>query len=359
MDTDVIAVKAPTDRRAEARERDLDWLTALVPVVIISLLYYRLSALTAELLAVGGYLMMSVLLARPCGQTLKEVSLPEGLVAGLIAAFCLPATAPLWLSALIGGVAAAIAAVPRLIARRWQNSPFARPLIHPAVMAFFLALLVFPAAGSGYTLPAQWAADGLTGATPLAAIADGKSMEWWRLLFGLHAGAIGETCTALILLTVVYLLLRRRLRVIAPAAMLGTVALLTVLTGESPVYALLAGGLVPAAVLLGDRLYAPTLWHEQLTVGVAAGLVTVCIRLSGWRTEGVAVALLAAWILTPLLPVARRVLYPAAVWIGKRLRPLLAWLGGVIASAASRLWAIIVRFFAGLCGKFKNRKNNS
>lgn len=89
----------------EERERDADWLTGLLPLLLISLIYYRLSAAVLELLAVGGYLMASALIARLDRRQLQRLSFARGAVGGLLLAFCLPAQAPFWLAALGGGVA--------------------------------------------------------------------------------------------------------------------------------------------------------------------------------------------------------------------------------------------------------------
>ena len=43
------------------RDRTLDWLTALVPLLLVSVFYYGWRALLLELLAVGGYLVVSAL----------------------------------------------------------------------------------------------------------------------------------------------------------------------------------------------------------------------------------------------------------------------------------------------------------
>ena len=66
----------------EERERDADWLTGLLPLLLISLIYYRLSAAVLELLAVGGYLMASALIARLDRRQPQRLSFARGAVGG-------------------------------------------------------------------------------------------------------------------------------------------------------------------------------------------------------------------------------------------------------------------------------------
>ena len=44
------------------KERALDWLTALSPVVLMSIFYYRWAAVLLSLLAMAGYLAVAALL---------------------------------------------------------------------------------------------------------------------------------------------------------------------------------------------------------------------------------------------------------------------------------------------------------
>lgn len=317
-----------TDGGRQHREKALDWLTGLVPVLLISVYYYHWRAAALELLAVGGYLAAEFLLARPCGRSHRAVRLPQAAMSGLLAAFCLPAETPLWPAALLGGLTAVLAEVPTLISRRWPDSRLTYPLLHPVPAAFLLVRVVFPGAVTGYAVPILWRGiDTITAATPLVALSGGmEAPARWQLLYGIHAGTIGEICLPAIGLTFLYLLLRRRVRVIAPAVMLGTVALLSLAFWRSPLYGLLAGSGVMAALLLSDRTYAPASTGEQVLCGLIAGTVTVLIRRFGPWTEGTAAAVLLAQALSPAYPAMLRglswVMHRCGVW----LRQLGGWL---------------------------------
>ena len=321
-------LKVRTDGGRQQREKALDWLTGLVPVLLISVYYYHWRAAALELLAVGGYLAAEFLLARPCGRSHRAVRLPQAAMSGLLAAFCLPGETPLWPAALLGGLTAVLAEVPTLVSRRWPDSRLAYPLVHPVAAAFLLVRVLFPGTVTGYSVPIPWRGiDTIASATPLAALSGAmEAPARWQLLYGIHAGTIGETCLPAIGLTFLYLLLRRRVRLLAPVTMLGTVALLSLAFWHSPLYGVLAGSGVMAALWLSDRTYAPVKPGEQLLCGLAAGVVTVLIRRFGCWSEGTAVAVLLAHGLTPVYPTVLHGLSLGADWSGRELRRGGEWL---------------------------------
>lgn len=358
------------------RERTLDWLTALLPLLIISVIYYRGQALALHVTAVGGYLMTALLLAWAAKTPWTALRVAPAMLCGLLAAFCLPAGAPWWLAALLGGVAAAADALPTLVARVRPAWRLAQPLVQPVLLAFLLVRIVFPAHFTDYTMPAQFIpVDGVAGATPLAALHGGKAADLWQLLFGIHAGAIGETCAVAILLSALYLILRRRVRLIAPACLLATVALLSWLLWGAvgyALYAILAGGVLFAALLFADKATAPVAPRDQIVLGVGAGVITVLIRRFGGWTEGVAVGVLAAQALAPLLPFVYKACRIVRTHLSCRARVAWTWAkpyfvrffrfaGTHIAAGARWLWAAICRggtaLFARIKDLLQKRKN--
>lgn len=373
MNDDTLYIRRSLD--IPDRERVLDWLTALLPIFLISVIYYRWQALALEVLAVGGYLMAARLFARLSGDDLTQMHIVPALVSGLTAAFCLPATAPAWLPALFGGAVAAAEVFLVWLCRKVKWSVPRLP-VHPIILAYAVIRLIIPASFAQYTMPAQFSTpDGMAAATPLTALGDRSAMvELWKLLFGVHAGAIGETCAAVILLGGLFLVLRRRVRLIAPACMLATVALLSWMIWNAPLYALLSGGLMLAALLFADRAYAPQPARDQAVIGVLAGVATVLFRCFSSGTEGVAYGILVAQVTVPFLPFIYkmcRVVWTCCVrWSGmawSRLRPRAAQLArtlGAKAGACARELRTVARrggkaLAARMKEVFKKRKNNS
>ena len=290
----------------DKRERALDWLVGLLPVLLMAFIGYRWQAVALFTLAVGGYLAATLLLEYLCRRSRDVGLFPHALWMGVLIALALPGTAPLWVAALGGGGMALAEIIPTRIGR------VPLPYIHPFGLTYVLLLVVFPGAvASGYTLPLQWVGmDGLSSATPLAALSDGPVLHThWQLLFGVRAGAIGEICVAAVLLGAVYLFIRRRLRWIAPVSMLLTVALVSLIVWNAPLYGVLAGAPVLTAVLLADGSRMPCSVADQITAGVTAGAVTVLLRAVGGWADGTAAGLVAANIAVYARPYIGR-------WIG-------------------------------------------
>ena len=263
-----------------------------------------------------------------------------------------------------------MAAVPGLLAKRWLACPYARPLLQPALVGYLAVRLVFPGAVSAFTLPAQWDnLDGVATATPLAAFTgEGLQLSPSHLLFGIHAGAIGEGCAAAVVLCALYLLLRHRLRLIAPGSMLLTVSLLSWILWNSPLYGILSGGVALGALLLADRLTMPKDYATQAVSGVLSGGVIVLLRALT-RTDGTAVALLAVGLLQPALPYLFRFcrwvwswLAPLIArlgrWLWRVLKPLLQQLGVLCLAGLRWLWGRLAAIFRKITEKFRKNKNN-
>ncbi len=306
-----------TGRELYDRERSLDWLTGLFPLWLIAVVYYRWAAVLPVLPAMAGFVAVCLLLYR----TERPVDwLLPALVTGGLIVFCLPAGVPLWAPALAGCVAGLTAALPELLSRRFAGKPFARPLLQPALVGIVLLWLLFPDRMDTFTMPAQWvSADGTTAATSLAGLGDkAQAVPIMRLFFGVYPGAMGQTCSPVVLMAGLYLGLRRRLRLIAPACMLGAVALLSWIVWGQPLYGLLAGGTLLAALLLADRTVAPAQYGLQAVTGCLAALVGVLLRRYT-QTDGMAAGVLVACGLVPLLAFLGRLCARFGRWFWPKL----------------------------------------
>lgn len=281
----------------QERERNRDWLTALIPLLLIGFVYYGWWTLALTLVGAGAYMAVAALMGH---RDLLLRRIEAALVTGLLVTFCLPVTTPVWVVGLACGVAALLTAGVDWAGKRWH---WTTAPVCPAVVGFLLARLLFPAATTAFTMPVQFVPlDGVSGATPMAALWNNTPFETTTRLFtGAHSGAIGEGCAAVILLAAVYLLLRRRVRLIAPGAMLATVCLLSWIVWNAPVYGLLTGGVMLTALLLADRAYAPTSYVGQAVVGVLTGGVIVLAR-AVFGTDGCGFGLLVGCLLGCFYP---------------------------------------------------------
>ena len=109
-------------------------------------------------------------------QTISDLS---AVVTGLLLAMNLPVSAPWWMG-VIGGVFA-ILVVKMLFGGLGQN------FMNPALAARCFLLISFPA------LMTDFNCDAYTGATPLAALKAGETVNITEMIIGHTAGTIGET----------------------------------------------------------------------------------------------------------------------------------------------------------------------
>lgn len=289
----------------EKREHALDWLVGLLPTLLVAFIGYRWRVAALLLLAVGGYLAATLLREWLLHAVRETALIPRALLAGALLVLLLPGNAPFWVAALGGGMMAAAQWIP---ARAGKVS---LPYVHPVALTYLLLRWWLPeAVAAGYTLPLQWAGmDALSSATPLAALQGSATVHsTWQLFFGVRTGAMGELCVAAVLLGAAYLLLRRRLRLIAPACMLAVVSLGSLIGWGSPLYGLLAGAPVLVALLLADADGMPHDYADQITAGVTAAVVTLLLRAVGGWSDGTAVGLLLAFAAVYLRPHAWRLL---------------------------------------------------
>lgn len=332
--------------------RALDWLTALSPMALMMVVNYRWAAVLAILTATAGYAAITVL-----WQWLKltPCRVAPALLCGVLVACCLPSAAPLWLAAAAGVVGGAIAAIPTLINRLCKRDGLSCPVYWPALSGYLTVRYAFAAYVGGYALPVMWTrVDAVASATPLAALGNpDRAEQLSRLFWGFDAGSMGGGPVPALLLGFAYLLLRRRLHPIPVAAMVGTVALLSGMVWGMSLYAVLGGGTLLAAMLIGDEGIVHVGWKGRLAAGVTAGVVTVLCRL-WWHTDGAAVGVLAAGLLTPVLHV---VYHWLCRYVPPVARAVYGFLRRVLPPLAQGIWHCVRRLATFLREKFAKSEN--
>ena len=270
-----------------------DVLIALLPATVAGVVIFGLRALLVIatcLIASVGFEFLYNLLAKK-QQTVGDLS---AAVTGLILALNLPATTPIW-QCVIGSLFA-IVLVKCLFGGLGKN------LVNPALTARVFMLVSF----SSLAVPAMPVADTVSGATPLAQIAEGTLPSITDLLLGTTGGSIGETCAVALLLGFVYLLVRRVISWHLPVTFVATVFVLSlVMEGFDVMTALsliLSGGLLIGAIFMAtDYVTSPSTSLGKLVFGLGAGLLTFAIRYFGTYPEGVSFAILFMNILTPYI----------------------------------------------------------
>ncbi|HQE04668.1 MAG TPA: RnfABCDGE type electron transport complex subunit D, partial [Tepidanaerobacteraceae bacterium] len=142
-----------------------------------------------------------------------------------------------------------------------------------------------------------------TGATPLALMKmEGVTTDYMKLFLGNVGGCLGETSAILIILGGLYLIYKGYVDWRIPASYLGSVAVLSVVLGQDPIFHLLSGGLMLGAFFMAtDMVTTPLSRLGKVIFGIGAGFFTVIIRFYGGYPEGVSFSILLMNAFTPLI----------------------------------------------------------
>lgn len=224
-------------------------------------------------------------------------------VTGLLLALNLPPNAPWWIAVI--GSAFAILVVKQLFGGLGQN------IMNPALAARCFLLISFTGRMTDFAVPkGTWGniADTVSGATPLAALKAGESVNWVDLFFGNIQGTIGETSALAILIGAVILLVRGVIDLRIPLTYIGSFAIFVLLFGGHGfdmnylLCHLFGGGLMLGAWFMAtDYVTTPITKKGQLVYGVCLGVFTGLFRIFGGSAEGVSYAIIFCNLLVPII----------------------------------------------------------
>ncbi|MDR1821346.1 MAG: RnfABCDGE type electron transport complex subunit D [Oscillospiraceae bacterium] len=210
-------------------------------------------------------------------------------VTGMLLAFSVPPTLPVW--QLVVGSLFAIVVVKMLFGGIGRN------FANPAVTARIFLFLAFSGAMT------KWTFDGVVTATPLA----GGTADYFTLFLGTHAGCIGETSAAALLVGGLYLIVRRVISWETPVFFILSAAALSSVFGIDPLFTVLSGGMLLGAIFMAtDYTTSPINFWGRAIFGAGCGILTVVFRKYSNNPEGVSFAILLMNILTPYIDRAVR-----------------------------------------------------
>lgn len=304
------------DASATTRRMMWDVLIGLAPATVAALWFYREHALIQVVVGLTTALASESVI---CRWRRQKTTLGDGSAAitGLLLALSLPPQLPLYATAV--GTFVAVALGKMVFGGLGQN------IFNPAMVGRAFLMVCFPAMMTLWAAPLTVHA--ITEATPLAAAKfSGEFVELAPLITGAVSGSLGETSAIAIIIGGAWLLFRRaadwRLTVGMLAA--GAVVALAEQTfggtesSLGPLRHLSAGGfLLGAFFIVTDPVTSPITRSGRWIFGVAAGLLTMVIRLFAGYPEGVMFAVLVCNAFVPLL---NRWTMPAPVG-GKTAQP--------------------------------------
>ncbi len=275
-------------------------LFALLPEIIMGIVLFGLAALARIVISVASCVLFEFLFQKITKQKIVISNL-SACVTGVMMALVCPPTAPLWI--FVVGAAVAMIVAKGLFGGIGSN------VFNPALTGRAFMFLSFPAAmGASWMTPKTLGGtiDAISSATTLSAIKAGtftvQDGTLWQYFIGNRAGCIGETSTLLILISFAFLALARIIDWRAPVAMVGTVAVCSLIAGENVAMSLMTGGLLfGATFMVTDYATAPVTKKGRLVFGFGCGLITFLIRKFGGYPEGVMFSILIMNSIAPFL----------------------------------------------------------
>lgn len=269
----------------------LDVVIALIPSGIASAIIFGLRSLLVIGVCVLVCILSEYIFEKICKRdnTIGDLS---AVVTGLLLAYNLPVSIPLWQAAI--GSFFAIVVVKQLFGGIGQN------FANPAITARIFMLVAFSQTMTTWTFP-----DASSSATPLKLMTDGNFSSlpsYLDMFLGVRGGCLGETCTIALLAGGIYLIARRVISWHTPVAFIGTVFVMSFLLDKEPVYQLMSGGLIIGAFFMAtDYATTPSTKWGKIIFGIGCGLITILIRFWGSYPEGVSFSILLMNIFTPYI----------------------------------------------------------
>lgn len=276
-------------------------ILALLPTTVFGVWNFGIHALLLVLVTIASTVVteavFELIMKKPL--TVSDFS---AVVTGLLLALNLPPKAPLWVG-MIGGVFA-ILVVKMLFGGLGQN------FMNPALGARCFLLISFPVIMTDFTC------DVYSGATPLAALKAGETVNVMDMIIGKTAGTIGETSMIAIVFGACILILMGIIDLRIPGSYILTFVIFITLFGGhgfDPYYisAHLAGGglMLGAFFMATDYVTRPVTKFGQILFGILLGILTGIFRIFGAGAEGVSYAIIIGNMLVPLI---EKITYPKA-----------------------------------------------
>ena len=266
---------------------------ALLPTSVYGIFNFGLKAAVLILVTVAATVLTELIyeIAMKKKITIGDFS---AVVTGLLLALNLPVSAPWWIG-VIGGVFA-ILVVKMLFGGLGQN------FMNPALAARCFLLISFTG------IMTNFECDAYTGATPLAVLKSGESVNVFDMVLGRCNGTIGETSMAAIVVGAIFLLLLGIIDLRVPGTYIVSFVIFLGLFGGNGfdmnyISAHLAGGglMLGAFFMATDYVTRPITVKGQYLYGILLGFLTFVFRVFGPGAEGVSYAIIIGNLLVPLI----------------------------------------------------------
>ncbi|MBQ4285746.1 MAG: RnfABCDGE type electron transport complex subunit D [Bacteroidales bacterium] len=292
-----------------------DVVIALMPAVIVSVVFYGWKELLVLGVSVASCILLEWLITRYMLKKASSIGDLSAVVTGVLLALNLPATTPWWV-VFIGAVVA-IGVAKMTFGGLGQN------VFNPAIAGRVFLLVSFPTYMTHWEAPqGLFGADAVTGATPLGQVKEGLLAgtplseifqgDYLHMLFANIGGSAGELSALALLAGFVYLLVRKVIKPHITLSIWGTVALVSLIFWlvaperfTDPLFNLLTGGMILGSCFMAtDYVTSPMSVVGGIIYGIGIGFITMMIRYFGSYPEGMSFAILIMNAVVPLLNMA-------------------------------------------------------
>ena len=266
---------------------------ALLPAAGFGIYNFGLDALILILVTVASTVLTELLFEKICKRkiTIGDYS---AVVTGLLLALNLPASAPWWIG-VVGGVFA-ILVVKMLFGGLGQN------FMNPALGGRCFLLISFT------SIMTNFDCDAYAGATPLANLKAGESVNILDMVIVRTSGTIGETSMIAIVVGACILILMGIIDLRIPGCyIVSFVAFISIFGGHGLDAAYISAHLAGGGLMLGaffmatDYVTRPITKNGQYLFGILLGILTGIFRIFGPSSEGVSYAIIIGNLLVPLI----------------------------------------------------------
>lgn len=298
--SDMYNVSASPHARSKVTTQRImfDVALALVPAGAFGIYNFGLRALLVMFVCVAGCILTEFIYEKLMKKT---VTIMDGsaLVTGLLLAYNMPVSIPLWM-ALLGSIFA-ILIVKMVFGGLGQN------FMNPALAGRAFLVASFGSYMNNFT-PVKESADVMSSATPLAALKAGESVDILDMFIGNINGTIGEVSALAILVGAAYLVIKRIISLRIPVTYILSFSVFMLIFGgkgfdmEFLLAHILGGGLMLGAFFMAtDYVTSPITVIGQIVFGIFLGVLTGIFRTFGGSTEGVSYAIIIGNLLVPLI----------------------------------------------------------
>ena len=292
---------SPHVRSKDTTEKIMRYVfIALMPASIFGIYNFGINALIVIAVTVAASVLTEYLYEKAMHKP-NTISDWSAAVTGLLLALNLPCpygTENVIRMCLLGilGSVFAIIIVKQLFGGLGQN------FMNPALGARCFLLISFTGRMTSFTY------DGITGATPLALLKAGESVNVLDMVIGRIPGTIGETSVIAIVIGAIFLIWMDVIDLRIPGTYIVTFAVFALLFGGhgfdlNYVCAELAGGglMLGAFFMATDYVTSPITKKGQIVYGIILGCLTGLFRIFGGSAEGVSYAIIFSNLLVPLI----------------------------------------------------------